>query len=293
MVPIGGPVKVMPKHDSNRIFTYYGKGGYYGGSHTHVYANPKGDKHERFQVTHQGPDKGGPHGMPAMKVSYHPDALSAQAHAEKLAGKGAERVREETELNELDRPSKGKDTILSRYASRNLQQSRQNAGQSFPGAIDATASTGKKISRGIGLATAANKITGHAKVPAVAREETELDEGNPENKLKKRAVTRAIGGRAIGPAGMQNILRPYNRNPARGAVVANQAALKAGRATLRGNTNEETELDELSQDTLVSYGQKAREAGGRTKGSAMAVKKILAARGKSTGVKVPASEETE
>jgi len=97
MVPIGGPIKVMPKHDSNRIFTYYGKGGYYGGSHTHVNANPKGDKHERFQVTHQGPDKGGPHGMPAMKVSYHPDALSAQAHAEKLAGKGAERVREEKE----------------------------------------------------------------------------------------------------------------------------------------------------------------------------------------------------
>lgn len=89
-----------PTHDSNRIFTYYGKGGYFGGSHTHVYANPKGDKHERFQVTHQGPDKGGPHGIPAMKVSYHPDALSAQAHAEKLAGKGAERVREETELNE-------------------------------------------------------------------------------------------------------------------------------------------------------------------------------------------------
>jgi hypothetical protein len=29
-----------------------------------------------------------------MKVSYHPDALSAQAHAEKLAGKGAERLRE-------------------------------------------------------------------------------------------------------------------------------------------------------------------------------------------------------
>jgi hypothetical protein len=56
---------------------------------------------------------------------------------------------------------------------------------------------------------------------------------------------------------------------------------------------EETELAELSQDTLVSYGQKAREAGGRTKGTAMAVKKILAARGKSTGVKVPASEETE
>jgi acetyl-CoA synthetase len=68
-----------------------------------------------------------------------------------------------------------------------------------------------------------------------------------------------------------------------------------GRADdIRRNMNkEESELDELSQDTLVSYGQKAREAGGRTKGSAMAVKKILAARGKSTGVKVPASEETE
>jgi hypothetical protein len=100
---IGGPIKVMPTHDSNRIFTYYGKGGYFGGSHTHVRANPKGGKNERFQVTHQEPDRGGPHGMPRMKVSYHPDALSAQAHAEKLAGKGAERVREETELDEVRR----------------------------------------------------------------------------------------------------------------------------------------------------------------------------------------------
>jgi hypothetical protein len=87
-------------HNSDHIFTYRGKGGYYGGSSTYVYANPKGDKHERFQVVHQGPDKGGEHGTPAAKVSYHPDALSAQKHAEKLAGKGAERVREEVEINE-------------------------------------------------------------------------------------------------------------------------------------------------------------------------------------------------
>jgi hypothetical protein len=264
-----------------------------------VYANPKGDKHERFQVTHQGPDKGGPHGMPAMKVSYHPDALSAQAHAEKLAGKGAERVREETELDEvrqtasgigsmvfykpggtnkpnkltpeqlarkkkeaehlaaikasggkgfkeeteldeLDRPSKGKDTILSRYASRNLQQSRQNAGQSFPGAIDATASTGKKISRGIGLATAANKITGHAKVPAVAREETELDELSSTYEKPGKAPQRMLK-----PAASERLAKIADRRGMSKDDVLNVLHYQgAGRKSLKavtGMRKEETE----------------------------------------------------
>ena len=55
---------------------------------------------------------------------------------------------------------------------------------------------------------------------------------------------------------------------------------------------EEYELDELSQELLTRAGQGFRAAG-RTAASAMAVKKILAARGKSTGVKVPASDETK
>lgn len=213
MVPIGGPVKVMPKHDSDRIFTYYGKGGYYGGSHTHVRANPKGDKDKRFQVTHQEPDRGGPHGMPAMKVSYHPDALSAQAHAEKLAGKGAERVREETELDE------GMGTKIQNMV---------------PG------KTAKNIVKGIRAKNYDRLST---------------------------ASDMADDDRAIDRQGRADDIR-------------------------RSMKKEETELDELSQELLTRAGQGFRAAG-RTAASAMAVKKILAARGKSTGVKVPASEETE
>jgi hypothetical protein len=286
---IGGPIKVMPKHNSDHIFTYHGPGGYYGGSRTYVYANPKGDKHERFQVVHQGPDQGGEHGTPRMKVSYHPDALSAQKHAEKLAGKGAERVREEVEINELDR-------VLGSYATKALNRGDiavrmsnspndgmgKIANKRFTGVTRAAErmaklagdkATGTRIATnvknaaaaGLGASSGSNKGTedGGKAYYAAQRginklrdklnieEKSELDEGNPENKLKKRAVTRAIGGRAIGPTGMQNILRPYNRNPARGAVVANQAALKAGRDTLRGGTNEETELDERNQANKV------------------------------------------
>jgi hypothetical protein len=120
-------------------------------------------------------------------------------------------------------------------------------------------------------------------------------------KLAARKIATSAGaGRATATAVGKNVdmARTAGMGASSGSNKDREDSGKSYNAAQRGinklrDMGEESELDELSQDTLVSYGQKARKAGGRTKGTAMAVKKILAARGKSTGVKVPASEETE
>lgn len=243
------------------------------------------------------------------------------------------KIGEETELNELrrstlgsyatkamsrgdiaSRMSKSDDDAMGKIANKRFagvklaaRKIATSAGAGRATATDVGKNVDKARAAGMGASTGSNKDRedygksynaaqrGISKLRNMG-EETELDELSQDT-LKSYIKKSSSDAKMLGyRAGSKDGQRMTGGGPGqrdddkahRRLSGVRRAVDKLAEAGMR-----EEELDELSQDTLVSYGQKAREAGGRTKGSALAVKKILAARGKSTGVKVPASEETE
>jgi len=114
--------------------------------------------------------------------------------------------------------------------------------------------------------------------------------GEKSHNLSRQALKTYQSGDT---EGSNRLMSKASDERRRGMRLRAAADKKAGKETAFYNKQyEEVEsIDELSKKTLVSYGQKARQEGGRTPGVTLAVKKILAASGKgNVDVKVPANE---